>query len=75
VVFAVDLASSSSGLPLKPRKLFRYDDFEGCTPLRCYDMSANGERFLMRDTSVARREPVTRMDLVVNWTATLPRGR
>ncbi len=73
-VFAVDIGASSVAIPGKPRQLFRYADFEGCTPLRCYDVSPDG-RFLMPDISATPRASVTRMDLVLNWTAALPRRR
>jgi hypothetical protein len=36
-------------------------------------MSADGQRFLFREN--VPRASVTRIDLVLNWTATLPRGR
>jgi hypothetical protein len=36
-------------------------------------MSPDGQRFLFGE--VVPHPSVTRMDLVLNWTATLPRGR
>lgn len=55
-----------------PRELFRRADPQGCTP-RCIDV-ASGPRFLLKDRSGIKRESVTRMDLVLNWTSTLPRN-
>ncbi len=59
----------------KPRELFRRPEAEPCVAARCYDVSPDGPRFLLRDESVVPRASVTRMDLVVNWAATLPAGR
>ena len=56
-----------------PRELFRRSDGQGCARSRCYDISADG-RFLFRDRTATKRETATRMDLVLNWTATLPRN-
>jgi Tol biopolymer transport system component len=72
-VFAVDMVGS----PLKasaPRELFRRQE-EGCGPTRCYDISADGSRFLFREMGVLGRQIANRMDLVLNWTSTLPTGR
>ena len=55
--------------PSKPKELFRRPDGQVCG-FRCYGVSADGQRFLMRDRTMAR-ETVTRMDLVLNWTGTL----
>ena len=41
---------------------------------RCYDISADG-RFLFRGEGTGPRQSVTRMDLVLNWTATLAKDR
>jgi DNA-binding winged helix-turn-helix (wHTH) protein/Tol biopolymer transport system component len=72
-VFAVDIGASSVAVPGPPRQVLRYPNFAGCTPLRCYDMSPDGQRFLFGE--VVPRPSVTRIDLVLNWTTTLPRGR
>jgi hypothetical protein len=72
-VFAVDLAASSALVPGKRRQVLRYANYAGCTPLRCYDMSPDGQRFLFGE--VVPRPSVTRMGLILNWTVTLPRGR
>ena len=54
----------------KPRELFRRPESQRCSP-RCYDVSADGQRFLLRDRTTAPRVSVSRMDLVSNWTAGL----
>jgi hypothetical protein len=54
----------------KPRELFRRPESQRCGG-RCYDASADGQRFLLRDRTTAPRVSVSRMDLVSNWTAGL----
>jgi serine/threonine protein kinase len=72
VAFAVDIAATGGALAVgTPRELFRSSDPQTCNP-RCYDVS-NGPRFLLSERS--KHASVTRMDLVLNWTSTLPKGR
>ena len=50
--------------------------FEGPYALvgnQSYDVTPDGQRFLFGE--VVPLPSVTRMDLVLNWTVTLPRGR
>jgi Tol biopolymer transport system component len=54
-----------------PRELFRRPESQRCGILRCYDLRRDGT-VLFRDRGSAVRESVSRMDLVLNWTATLP---
>ena len=70
-VVAVDIATSSVLTAGKPRELFRRPGSQRCGTARCFDVSADGKRFLLREQSAAKRESVTRMDLVLNWTGTL----
>jgi len=74
-VIAVDVAASSVFTAGKPRELFRRPESQSCGTTRCYDISADGQRFLFRDRTAMPRTAVTRMDLVLNWTATLSNGR
>jgi len=74
VVVAVDLAAAPALTAGKPRELFRRPDGQICS-FRCYGVSADGQRFLMRDRITVQRETVARIDLVLNWTSTLPRNR
>ena len=74
VVFAADINAGAAAITVgTPRELFRRSDGQGCVNARCYDISDDG-RFLFRDRAGAKRESVTRMDLVLNWTSTLPRN-
>jgi hypothetical protein len=59
-----------------PRELFRVAGSQICTP-RCYDIvdRSSGLRFLLRDRFAVKRESVTQMELVLNWTSTLPADR
>jgi hypothetical protein len=75
-VFAVDMTPQGATIRAgTPRELFRRPDGQGCVASRCYDLSPDGPRFLFRERSLATRESVNRMDLVLNWTATLPGNR
>ena len=73
-IFAVDIATAGALAAGTPRELFRRPDGQGCAFVRCYDVG-DGTRFLLHDASAEKRESVTRMDLVLNWTSTLGKGR
>jgi serine/threonine protein kinase len=53
----------------------RRAESQACALGRCYDISSDGQQFLLRDRSVTSRLTVSRMDLILNWTATLGKGR
>jgi Tol biopolymer transport system component len=74
-VVAVDIAASSVFTVGKPHELFRRPDSQTCGTTRCYDISADGQRFLFRDFAAKPRGSATRMDLVLNWTTTLSNAR
>jgi serine/threonine-protein kinase len=75
-VVAVDIRASGAQLIAgTPHELFRSARFQTCTNRRCYDISPDGSRFLFRDYGTAPRVSATRMEVVLNWTATLPTGR
>lgn len=74
-VVAVDIVASSELTAGKPRELFRRPEPQACPIARCYNVSADGQRFLLRDLTAVPRASVTRMDLILNWTATLSKGR
>jgi hypothetical protein len=75
IVFAVDITAAGALKAGTPRELFRRPDDQGCGLIRCYDIATDGPRFLFRDRGAASRPSVTRMDLVLNWTSTLPKAR
>jgi len=75
VVFAADINTSVAAITVgTPRELLRRPDGQSCVNGRCYDIAKDG-RFLFRDRTATKRETVARMDLVLNWTSTLPRNR
>jgi serine/threonine protein kinase/Tol biopolymer transport system component len=75
-VFAVEMKPEGAAIRAgTPRELFRRPDGQGCVGIRCYDILRDGPRFLFRERSLATRQSVNRMDLVLNWTATLPGNR
>ena len=71
-MFAVGLsgAALTAGTP---RELFLVAS--ACDPYPCHDISADGPKFLFRESRDAEIQNVTRMDLVLNWTATLGKGQ
>jgi Tol biopolymer transport system component len=73
VVVAVDIAATAVLSAGTPRELFRQNQ-QRCADVRCFDISADGPRFLFRSSEGGKRPSVTRMDLVVNWT-TIDKGR
>ncbi|HYB94744.1 MAG TPA: protein kinase [Vicinamibacterales bacterium] len=74
-VFAVDLRLTDRTIAAgTPRELLRRPVSQGCSPRRCYDVSADG-RFLLFDRVAAKRQSVTRIDLVLNWTDMLAKAR
>ncbi len=71
IVFAVDIITAAGALTAgTPRELFRSSESQISTP-RTHDI-ADGPRFLFKDRSTSEHASVTRMDLVLNWTSTLP---
>ena len=73
-MFAVAVAPGAALTVGSPRELFHHPEFQQCGPGRCFDVTADGQRFLLRERA-PRRDSVTRMDLVTNWTSTLGTGR
>jgi len=74
-VVAVDITTTGALTVGTPRELFRQSQGQSCNNVRCYDLSSDGRRFLFRDSSAAHILSVTRMDLILNWTSTLPRSK
>jgi hypothetical protein len=70
-MMAVDFEPGSRPRIGHPRSLFEFDPRDlalACTPLRCYDVAPDGQRFYARQ---ARNPPpppvVTHINLVQNW--------
>ncbi len=66
-------ADFAPGLPPRigrPRSLFEVDgrDLGTCTPVRCYDVAPDGQRFYAVQTRNSPRAPfVTQINLIQNW--------
>jgi len=70
-VMVVDVTSDPDFTRGKPRALFDAE-FETSVP-RSYDMSPEGDRFVMRTISQAEPQPVTEIQVVLNWLDELKR--
>jgi Tol biopolymer transport system component len=57
----------------RPRLLFEKPGYEHTFPLRTYDLSIDGQRFLMVKAEHHKPTPVTEMTLVLNWSEELKR--
>jgi hypothetical protein len=70
-VIAVDIAASSVLTPGRPRDVFLYQDLLPCTMVRCYDIAPDGQRFLFGayKPPAVPPSPLTRIDVIQNWTA------
>jgi len=59
--------------PSKPRLLFEQPGYGFSGPLRSYDLSKDGQRFLMVKMQQRKPTPVTELILVQNWFEELKR--
>lgn len=70
-MLAVDVALGSPPRVGQPRRLFTFDERElhlACSPVRCYDVDPDGERFFGTQAVDAPPVPeVTHVELVLNW--------
>jgi hypothetical protein len=72
-VWIVDI-QAGSGFPAgKPRLLFEQPVFLMSAPNRGWDISLDGQRFLMVKSEETKPQPVTEMILVLNWFEELKR--
>jgi serine/threonine-protein kinase len=71
-VMAVDF-DAAGDLPIigAPRVLFEPNEYQNSEPVRGWDLSPDGERFVL--IKGKSEPPVTQMHVVVNWTAELER--
>jgi eukaryotic-like serine/threonine-protein kinase len=72
-VRAVDVQFGSTFSASKPRLLFEQPGYGADEPLREWDISLDGRRFLMVKMEEGRPQPVTEMILVQNWFEELER--
>jgi hypothetical protein len=71
-VWAVDVRTEGGFAASKPRLLFEAPGFQAGIP-RCWDMSLDGQRFLMVKLEDRKPAPLTEMVLVENWFEELER--
>lgn len=66
-MMAVDIRARDRLAAGKPRRLFERKGLGGGHPVRGYDVSADGRRFLMVRNEERRPRPATELTLVQNW--------
>jgi serine/threonine-protein kinase len=72
-VWEVDVRTDTSFTPGKPRLLFEAPRFAWGWPSRSWDISPDGQRFLMVKRAERKPQPVTEMILVQDWFEDLKR--
>jgi eukaryotic-like serine/threonine-protein kinase len=72
-VFAVDVQTGASFSAGKPRLLFEQPAYSNGGPIRSWDISPDGRRFLMVLMGESKPQPATEMILVQNWFEELKR--
>jgi serine/threonine-protein kinase len=72
-VWVVDVKAGSGFTASKPRLLFEQPGYGGGGPIRTWDISPDGQRFLMVKLDERKPQPVTEMILVQNWFEELKR--
>ena len=71
--WVVDVRSDASFSASKPRLLFKSADFRCAGPSKMWDISPDGQRFLMVKFNERKPQPVTELILVQNWFEELKR--
>ena len=72
-VWVVDVRTDGGFATSKPRLLFEKPGYAHGYPIRGYDLSLDGQRFLMVKLEQRKPTPVTEMILVQNWFEELKR--
>ena len=72
-VWVVDVQAGSIFSASRPRFLFEQPGYEASGPIRGWDISPDGRRFLMVKLEERKPQPVTEMILVQNWFEELKR--
>jgi serine/threonine-protein kinase len=65
--WSVDVQTESGFSAGKPRLLFEQPGYSGGVPIRGWDISADGDRFLMVKLEERKPQPLTEIVLVQNW--------
>jgi serine/threonine-protein kinase len=67
-VWAVDVQTGAGFFASKPRRLLQLTEAMGvAVPMRAWDVSPDGQRFLMVKLEDGKPTPVTELVLIVNW--------
>jgi len=72
-MWVVDVRTDGGFAATKPRRLFDNPGYTAAFPMRTYDLSLDGQRFLMVKEEQEKPTPVTEMTLVQNWFEDLKR--
>jgi eukaryotic-like serine/threonine-protein kinase len=72
-MWVVDVRADGGFSCSKPRLLFERPGYDISSPIRNYDLSPDGQRFLMVKLEQRKPEPVTEMIIVENWLQELKR--
>jgi serine/threonine-protein kinase len=72
-VWVVDVQTQSGFATSKPRLVFEQTGYAAGSPIRNYDLSLDGQKFLMVKSEQRQATPVTEMILVQNWFEELKR--
>ena len=72
-MWVVDIRTDGGFSVSKPRLLFNAPGLMGSGPIRTWDLSLDGQRFLMVKLEETKPTPVTEMILVQNWFEELKR--
>jgi hypothetical protein len=71
-MWAVDITTEPSFVAGTPKELFT-GKYETSTSLRSYDVTPDGQRFVMIDPGPPIVEPVTQLHVTLNWFEELKR--
>lgn len=71
--WVADVRTDGSFSSSTPRLLFKSDQFPRASPTRTWDISLDGQRFLMVKFGEQKTQPVTELILVQNWFEELKR--
>ncbi len=69
----VDVTTGATFPRSQPRVLFESGDVAGSTPVRSYDLAPDDERFVMYTATQVEPQPVTSINVVLNWVEELER--
>ena len=72
-VWVADVRTDGGFSPSKPRLLLKAPGFGTGSPIRAWDLSLDGQRFLMVKLDERKPQPVTELILVQNWFEELKR--